>query len=62
MALVSGIALPLVTIAIRNYIITAEGMNSAGYWEAMNRISTYYLMFVNSTDTLFSPKICRNKR
>jgi len=53
MALVSGIALPLVTIAIRNYIITAEGMNSAGYWEAMNRISTYYLMFVNSLMTLY---------
>jgi len=53
MAVVSGIALPLVTIAIRNYIITAEGMNSAGYWEAMNRISTYYLMFVNSLMTLY---------
>ena len=53
MALVSGIALPLVTIGIRNYIITAEGMNSAGYWEAMNRISTYYLMFVNSLMTLY---------
>ncbi len=53
MAVVSGIALPLVTIAIRNYIITAEGMNSAGYWEAMNRISTYYLMFVNSIMMLY---------
>ncbi|WP_347922399.1 O-antigen translocase [Pontimicrobium sp. SW4] len=53
MALVSGIALPLVTIAIRNYIITTQGMNSAGYWEAMNRISTYYLMFVNSLMTLY---------
>ena len=28
-------------------------MNSAGYWEAMNRISTYYLMFVNSLMTLY---------
>lgn len=53
MAIVSGLILPLVMIAIRNYIITAEGMNNAGYWEAMNRISTYYLMFVNSLMTLY---------
>ncbi|TJY36404.1 O-antigen translocase [Pontimicrobium aquaticum] len=53
MAIVSGIILPLVMIAIRNYIITSQGMNSAGYWEAMNRISTYYLMFVNSLMTLY---------
>lgn len=53
MAIVSGIALPLVTIAIRNYIIGSEGMKDAGYWEAMNRISTYYLMFVNSIMALY---------
>jgi len=53
MALVSGIVFPLVIIAIRNYIITSEGMSSAGYWEAMNRISTYYLMFVNSIMALY---------
>jgi PST family polysaccharide transporter len=53
MAIVSGIALPLVTIAIRNYIIGSEGMKDAGYWEAMNRISTYYLMFVNSMMVLY---------
>jgi len=53
MAVVSGISLPLVTIAIRNYIIGSEGMKDAGYWEAMNRISTYYLMFVNSIMVLY---------
>jgi len=53
MAVVSGIALPLVTIAIRNYIIGSEGMQDAGYWEAMNRVSTYYLMFVNSMMALY---------
>lgn len=53
MAIVSGIALPLVTIVIRNYIIGSEGMKDAGYWEAMNRISTYYLMFVNSMMALY---------
>jgi len=53
MAIISGIALPLVTIAIRNYIIEAVGMKDAGHWEAMNRISTYYLMFVNSMMALY---------
>jgi len=53
MAIVSGIALPLVTIVIRNYIIDSEGMRDAGQWEAMNRISTYYLMFVNSMMSLY---------
>lgn len=53
MALVTAIALPLVTIAIRNYIIEIVGMKEAGYWEAMNRISNYYLMFVNSLLALY---------
>ena len=53
MAIVSGIALPLVLIMIRNYIIDSEGLKEAGYWEAMNRISSYYLMFINSIMTLY---------
>ena len=53
MAAVSGFALPLVMIGIRNYIISVEGMEAAGFWEAMNRISVYYLMFVNSIMTLY---------
>ena len=53
MAVVSGIVLPFITIAIRNYIIEAEGMKDAGLWEAMNRISNYYLMFLNSIMTLY---------
>lgn len=53
MSVVTGIALPLVMIGIRNYIIAVEGMEAAGFWEAMNRISIYYLMFVNSIMTLY---------
>ena len=53
MALVSAIALPLVSIIIRNYIIDSVGIKEAGYWEAMNRISDYYLMFVTSLMTLY---------
>ena len=65
MALVSGVVFPIVIIAIRNYIIDAEGLNDAGFWEAMNRISSYYLLFVNSIMTLyFLPRFAEidNKR
>ena len=53
MALVTAIVLPLVAIVVRNYIIETVGMKEAGYWEAMNRISNYYLMFVNSLLALY---------
>lgn len=53
MALVSAVALPMVTIIIRNYIIENLGIKEAGYWEAMHRISDYYLMFIMSMMTLY---------
>ncbi|WCO00834.1 O-antigen translocase [Psychroserpens ponticola] len=53
MALVTAIALPFTSIMIRNFIIDELGIKQAGYWEAMNRISDYYLMFVTSIMTLY---------
>ncbi|MDG5492653.1 O-antigen translocase [Psychroserpens sp. SPM9] len=53
MAAVTAIALPLISICIRNYIISEVGIKEAGYWEAMNRISKYYLMFITSIITLY---------
>lgn len=53
MALVTAIALPFTSILIRNFIIEELGIKQAGYWEAMNRISDYYLMFVTSIMTLY---------
>ena len=53
MALVTAIALPFTSIMIRNFIIDELGIQQAGYWEAMNRISDYYLMFVTSIMTLY---------
>ncbi len=52
-AIVSAVALPLVLIMVRNYIIETVGIKEAGYWEAMNRISDYYLMFINSLMALY---------
>ncbi|WP_435137735.1 O-antigen translocase [Formosa sp. A9] len=53
MALFSAIVLPLVAISIRTYIIDNIGYKDAGFWEAMIRISKYYLMFVSSLLSLY---------
>lgn len=53
MALFTGAILPLVAIAIRSYIIENVGYKDAGFWEAMTRISKYYLMFVSSLMALY---------
>lgn len=53
MALVTTVGLPLIYIFIRNYIIETIGIKEAGFWEAMNRISDYYLMFVSSLIALY---------
>ncbi|RSK39167.1 O-antigen translocase [Mangrovimonas spongiae] len=53
MALFSAIVLPMVALAIRTYVIDTIGDEEAGFLEAMNRISKYYLMFVSSLLTLY---------
>lgn len=53
LGLVSGLLLPVMYIVIRNYITDTIGQSSAGQWEAMNRISSYYLLFINSIITLY---------
>lgn len=53
MALVSSIALPIVYIIIRNYLISEIGIKEAGYWTAVTRVSDYYLMFINSLMALY---------
>jgi PST family polysaccharide transporter len=53
MALFSAIILPLVFIAIRSYIIEHISYKDAGFWEAMTRISKYYLMLVTSLMALY---------
>tara|TARA_R110002095_G_C4233916_1_gene238299 strand:- start:327 stop:1628 length:1302 start_codon:yes stop_codon:yes gene_type:complete len=53
MALFSAVLLPFVAIAIRSYIIENIGYKDAGFWEAMTRISSYYLMFVSSLIALY---------
>ena len=49
MALVSALCVPLSQIVIRSYLTHEFGLNYAGYWEAMVRLSAAYLMLVTST-------------
>ncbi|MGB5419343.1 oligosaccharide flippase family protein, partial [Algibacter sp.] len=53
MALFTTVLLPFVAIAIRSYIIDNIGYKDAGFWEAMTRISSFYLMFVSSLIVLY---------
>jgi PST family polysaccharide transporter len=53
MALVSGIFGPLVLLLVRNHLIASVSINAAGYWEAMSRISSYYLLFLNTLITVY---------
>ncbi len=53
MALLSTLALPVVRIAIRDYIYEIDDEVAVGYWEAMNRLSNFYLMFITTLMTLY---------
>ncbi|MDU8885366.1 O-antigen translocase [Yeosuana sp. MJ-SS3] len=53
MVLFSAVILPIVALIIRSYIIDNIGYKEAGFWEAMTRISKYYLMFISSLMALY---------
>lgn len=62
MALVSSVLGPLVLLSIRNNIIQKLGIDQAGFWETMTRISTYYMLFVSTILTVyFLPKLAESK-
>ncbi|MCP4971093.1 MAG: O-antigen translocase [Arcobacter sp.] len=47
-------------LLIRNLIIEKLGTQDAGYWEAMKRISTFYLMFfINLTSFYLLPRLSK---
>lgn len=58
MALVSSVVGPLVFLAIRKNVIAVVGIEEAGFWETMTRISTYYMLFISTILTVyFLPKL-----
>lgn len=63
MALVSAVLGPLVFLAIRKNVILVVGLEQAGFWETITRISTYYMMFVSTILTVyFFPKLAAVKK
>ncbi|WJS96946.1 O-antigen translocase [Flavobacterium johnsoniae] len=60
MALVSSVLGPFIFLAIRNHIIQYLGIEQAGYWETITRISSYYLMFVSTIlSVYFLPRLSK---
>lgn len=58
MTLVSGFTGPFVYLAVRNYLIDTIGIKEAGYWEALSRISSYYILFIGTLlSVYFLPKL-----
>ena len=58
MALVSSVIGPMVFLTVRKYVILIVGLEQAGYWETITRISSYYLMFVTTILSIyFLPKL-----
>ena len=53
MALVSSVMGPLVFLAIRKNVIFVVGIEQAGFWETMTRISTYYMLFISTILTVY---------
>ncbi|PSG86082.1 O-antigen translocase [Aurantibacter aestuarii] len=49
----SAIIVPLYSYGIREYLTLNLGLESAGFWEAMNRISSYYYIFISSLMALY---------
>lgn len=58
MALITALTVPVSQIIIRNFIITNLGIDMAGIWQGMARISDGYLMVVNTAlSTYYLPKL-----
>lgn len=58
MAMTSAVCVPLSQILIRNHLAASFGWEIAGYWEAMTRLSSAYLMLVTTTlGVYFLPRL-----
>jgi O-antigen/teichoic acid export membrane protein len=58
MALLSAILVPLTLLLIRDAIVNQYSIDEAGIWDAVNRLSGFYMMFFSSGLTLYyMPKL-----
>ncbi len=58
MAILSAIIVPLTLLIIRNNIVQSYTIHEAGIWDAVNRLSSFYMMFFSSGLSLYyMPKL-----
>ena len=58
MALLSAFAVPVTLLFIRNTIVQNYSIQEAGIWDAINRLSSFYMMFFSSGLSLYyMPKL-----
>ncbi|HFD7561525.1 TPA: O-antigen translocase [Providencia rettgeri] len=58
MALTSAMMVPTSQFIIRDYIVTTQGLDQAGYWQGVWYISTTYLMVVTTAlSTYYLPRL-----
>ena len=58
MALLSAVIVPLTLLFIRNAIVQKYSLNEAGIWDAVNRLSGFYMLFFSSGLSLYyMPKL-----
>ncbi len=58
MALLSAFAVPMTLLFIRNNIVQDYSIQEAGIWDAVNRLSSFYMMFFSSGLSLYyMPKL-----
>ncbi len=53
MALLSALLIPIVQISIRSYLVSNIGVEEAGYWQGVVKVSDMYLMFITMTLSLY---------
>jgi len=58
MALLSAVIAPLTLILIRNFIVKTHSIEEAGIWDAINRLSGFYMLFFSSGLSMYyMPKL-----
>ncbi|WP_175622855.1 O-antigen translocase [Chryseobacterium schmidteae] len=63
MAIITAICVPVSQILLRNLVIDKVGINSAGYWQGMMRVSDgYLLLIVTSLSTYYLPRLSSLKK
>lgn len=53
MSLLSAIIVPVTLISIRNLLIDTNSIEKAGIWDAVNRVSGFYMLFFSSGLSLY---------